>query len=156
MAAGPHHEHASTIEHLHALVRQELALLGQVDALSQRQGTLVQHDDPSALLGVLHERQGLIEQTVSIAHEVARLHESCRASAGASGERWRAVQRDMISVAELADRITQRDRSDAERMARKRDECAGGMTQIDKGRGASAAYGESRLPTRPQFQDRHG
>lgn len=144
------------LERLELLVREELAILGQVDALSQRQGSLVELEDASPLVALLEERQGLLERVATIAGEVASLREECASARGMPAERWGTVQRDFTAVADLAERISERDRTDAAAMERARAGVVTEIAQIEKGRGASSAYGARRAETEPKYQDRQG
>lgn len=146
----------STLDRLELLVREELSVLGQVDALSQRQSSLVELDDASTLVALLDERQGLIERAASLASEVSQLRDACAGSRNVPATRWSTVEKSFAAVADLAERIATRDRADAQAMARTRDELAAEMGQLDKGRGASAAYGNTRAARGPKYQDRQG
>lgn len=144
------------MERLETLVQQEMALLGQVDALSQRQSTLMALEDPAPLVSLLDERQGLIERVAVIASEVATLREQCASVRAIPMTRWSAVQRTFKAVADLAEQIASRDREDAATMAKLRDGVVAERLQLDKGRGAATAYGTPRAGGASNFQDRHG
>jgi len=155
--AGTTNDNASTkLERLESLVRRELAILGQVDALSQRQGSLVELEDSNPLFVLLAERQGLLEQVGDIAGEIAALREECSTTPGISAARWGAVQRDCEAVADLAERISIRDRSDIATMEQIREGVVADVAALGKGRGATAAYGTKRTESEPKYQDRHG
>lgn len=144
------------LDRLESLVREELAILGQVDALSQRQGSLVMLDDAGPLLALLEERQGLIERAAVLAGEVGTLRERCLSESSLPASRWKAVQRECNAVADLAERISQRDREDAGHLSRLRDVAATEMSQLGKGKDATAAYVPRGSGTEPKYQDRHG
>lgn len=144
------------LDRLESLVREELEILGQVDALSQRQGSLVTLDDAGPLLALLDERQVLIERATAIAGEVATLRDEVASASGIPASRWKAVQRECNAVADLAERISRRDRDDASAMSRRRDMAATEMSQLGKGKDAAAAYGPRPTGQEPKYQDRHG
>lgn len=142
-------------ERLRALVREEISLLGQVDALSQRQAALIGQDDAEPLLALLAERQGIMERVAALAEEAATAREACEGGRRIPAAEWREIERSMAAVAELAERIATRDRADVGTLTLARDGIATEMTQVDKGRGAAAAY--ARPAARgPKYQDRQG
>jgi hypothetical protein len=135
------------------LLQRQQELFSQLDAMSQRQSALIEAQDTDQLLSVLAERQAVIER---IAETSARL-EPYRASWDAVmrglDEPGRARVRRRIDVlSDLAERVAKRDEADRAMLEERRDAVAGEITQINRGRGAVAAYGGK--PQGPRMQDR--
>jgi hypothetical protein len=138
-----------------SLLIEQHELFDRLDALSQRQASLIRADETDRLLRLLSERQGVIDQ---IAGTNAQL-EPYRG-------RWEAfldelpvpnrerVRKRLDAVAHLAGVIAQRDESDRLELERRRDAMAVELAKISNGRGAMAAYGGTRGHASPQFQDR--
>jgi uncharacterized protein YhaN len=143
---------AACVESL--LIKQH-ELFDRLDALSQRQATLIRADETDRLLHLLGERQEVIDQ---IAKTNAGL-EPYKA-------RWEAfmqelplpnrerVRKRLDAVAHLADVIAQRDETDRRELQQRRDAMAGELSKISNARGAMAAYGNGGVMTAPKYQDR--
>lgn len=130
-------------------------LFDRLDALSQRQATLIRADETDRLLHLLGERQQVIDQ---IASTNAKL-EPYRGRWEAFMDELPAISRERVrkrldAVAKLADQIAQRDESDRKELQLRRDAIAGELTKVDNGRGAMAAYRARPMTVAPKFQDR--
>lgn len=126
------------------------ALLERIDELSRRQGALIDEADAAPLLEVLDERRALVEGVDRLAAQIERLRSACEAHASAALRD--EVRRRLDGAAALAAAITRRDEQDGARLRQRRDELAERLVEIERGRGALAAYGR-RDSEGPTFQD---
>ena len=137
------------------LLTRQHELFGQLDSLSQRQANFIQADETDRLLGLLGERQDVIEQ---IAKTNAQL-EPYRARWDAFLKELPEANRDRVktrldAVAHLAGVIAQRDETDRRELQHRRDAMAVELARVAQGRGAVAAYGSGVGADEPRFQDR--
>jgi hypothetical protein len=135
------------------LLERQHALFRQLDGMSQRQSILISDGQTEALLEVLAARQRVID---GIAETNAFL-EPYR-------PRWDVVMNGLDSalrarlrarieaMAALADTVAKRDEADRLELERRRNDLAVELTQVNRGRGAAAAYAPSSPPT-PNFRD---
>ncbi len=138
------------------LLKQQIELCMELTRLAQAQRDCIGRNDPDALLGVLGERQGLIEKLRSTAEEARPLREKWSGGPDVSDETLISrVRRSIAELTELMRSIAERDAEDRKRMERSRDELAGRLAGVAKSRGAINAYGGSR-ERGPRFQDREG
>ncbi|MBM4108064.1 MAG: flagellar protein FlgN [Phycisphaerae bacterium] len=138
---------------LEASLSEQLGLLGQLDALGQRQSRLIDEDDPDRLLEVLAERQAVIDRMEGCARRLVPLQQRWDVTAGTTdaGSRDRIRQR-LESIAGLIDAIDRRDAHDRERLEDRRREIARELGELDRSRRATGAY--TPPPTeRPRFRD---
>jgi hypothetical protein len=152
---------AATIAECHArlvaLLDAQVALLGQLDALSQRQTALVDAPDVEPLLGVLGERDEVIDALTVAEREVRSLRGPWEAAHGSLSEQQRAeVPRRLEAVASLASQITARDSADQARLHARLSGVASEIAGVASSRRAVSAYGGAGSPQGPKFQDRQG
>lgn len=145
VAVGPRVEELLTLQ-------QEF--FGQLDALGERQTSLVEEERTGELLELLGQRQRLIDGIA----EIGTMLEPFRARWGEVMDGLPDEMRDRVRqrvdlLATLAARIAQRDEVDRQNLERRREQIARELSQMSRGRGALAAYGLGpRVPAR--FQDR--
>ncbi len=147
------HGHTEARE-VEILLQRQQELFSELDAMSARQSELIEAQDTDRLLTVLAERQSVIDR---IADTSVRL-EPYRASwdaviAGLDESGKERVRRRIDLLAELAERVARRDEADRRLLEERRDAVAGEMVQINRGRGAMAAYGTGPQ-TGARMQDR--
>lgn len=140
-------------EQLEATLSEQLGLLGQLDALGQRQSRLIDEDDPDRLLEVLAERQAVIDRMEGCARRLEPLQKRWDGVA-----RWvDPTARDRIrqrleSIAGLIESIDRRDAHDRERLEERRRQIAAELAELERSRRATGAY----LPppeAGPRFKD---
>jgi len=135
------------------LLQRQIALCRSLAALADRQRDCIDKEQPETLLGVLGERQSLIDQIRGIAEEAAPLRKRWADGAGPDGTHAQSVHERIGELTELMLSISERDAEDRRRLGRSRDELAGRLAGVARSRGAIAAYG--RAPEGgPRFQDR--
>lgn len=143
------------------LLSRQVELCQQLAKLSERQRDFIDGSDPDALLGVLSERQGVIDRLRSASEEAAPLRErwSSRAAAGVEREGGAALLASVRSrineLTGLMREIASRDAEDRLRLDKARDALAGRLAGVARSRGAIAAYGGPKGAA-PRFQDREG
>jgi hypothetical protein len=140
---------------LRLLLDEHEVLFTRLDALSKRQGSLVEAESTDDLLKVLTERQTVIETIESVARELQPFRDqwdSVLARANTEQRDRFSVQIDRLS--DLAAQVAARDDADRQLMERRRDALAGELAGTGKARGAVAAYGSPPPQRVAKFQDR--
>ncbi len=151
-AAGDH----AWIARFERLLTQQIELCNELTRLAQSQRDCIGRNDPDALLGVLGQRQGLIDRLRSTAEEARPLREKWSAGPGLADESVIArVRGTIVELTGLMRSIAERDAEDRRRMESSRDDLAGRLAGVAKSRGAISAYGGSARGG-PRFQDREG
>lgn len=136
------------------LLRDQIDLLGRLDAVSHRQRALINGEDADALLNLLDERQGIVERLEQLHQESQPFRDRMTGDQPAIAERdRRAIEEQTAAVSALARAIMQRDEQDQQRLAQRRTQIAAELAAVAGARRATAAYGGPR-PERPTFQDR--
>lgn len=145
---------ASTLaEQLEATLSEQLGLLGQLDALGQRQSRLIDEDDPDRLLEVLAERQAVIDRMEGCARRLEPLQKRWDGSARWADPAARdRIRRRLESIAGLIEAIDRRDAHDRERLEARRRQIAAELSELERSRRAAGAY---QPPNRPgaRFKD---
>jgi len=138
------------------LLERHRGLLGQIDALSHRQRSLIDADDAEGLLQVLRDRQSLIDALLGEQTMVDRMREDWRRVESSLPEECVETVRERLeSIASLHDAISQRDEQDQASLRRRRDQVASELADLGVSRRALGAYGGPPAPA-PKFQDREG
>lgn len=139
------------------ILDRQLALYQRLDALSLEQGEHIRAARTDSLLGVLGQRQTLIDELGALNEEVAPFVRQWDRIAGTLPERHRAALRERFaSVAALVDQIAARDEADRRTLEGKRAEVEGLLREVPQARGAIAAYGRGAGLGAAVFQDRRG
>jgi len=152
---------AGWIARFDRLLGRQVELCQELARLSERQRDFIDGSDPDALLGVLSERQGVIDRLRSASEEAAPLRErwSNGTAAGVEREGGAAllarVRSRINELTNLMREIASRDAEDRLRLDKARDALAGRLAGVARSRGAIAAYGGPRGAA-PRFQDREG
>lgn len=130
------------------------SLYAELDAMGDRQRTLVDAEDPAPLLALLGERQRVVDELRAADDRFrplgARLE---RERAGLSPEERERVDACLEGIAAIAARVRDRDEETQGQLAQRRDSIAAELSGLSKSRTARAAYGGPGVPT-PRFQDR--
>ncbi len=140
------------VKRLLALLHTQQERLGQLDALSQRQGSLIEGDDHEGLLALVGERQRLVDACTSAAREVESLlppaREACTPQDKAE------IDRRLDSVARLASGVNARDLADRVKLERRRDALAQELAASTLRETAANAYAPPPPAAAPRYQDR--
>lgn len=141
---------------LERIIEEQRGLYERLDGLSARQSSLIREDDTDALLGVLGERQAIIDRLGALTEEFAPFRAQWRELMGQLDERSRdAFNRQIDELAARINAIAQRDERDREALDERRGRVTGELQGLSKGRGAVAAYGRPGA-SQPRYQDREG
>lgn len=139
---------------LEALLAEQRELLGRLEALSLRQGDLIEGDDDEALLELLGERQRVVERLAASRHELTAGRASWDGVLGQFPEDQRhEIRRRLEHIAGLARSVAARDEADQRRLQGRRDRLAEELAELGRSRGALAAYGGPPAARGPGFQD---
>jgi hypothetical protein len=137
-----------------SLLNSQRALLGELDALSQRQSTLIDGEDMEPLLAVLDERQRVIDQVLPMSRLLDQLRWRWRTIRGALPEtRRELVHRAEDAVLELFTQVARRDERDQARLKGRLETAGAQLAGLASSRRAAGAYAKSPSVS-ARFQDR--
>ena len=139
-----------------AVLGAQRGMLGELDALSQRQSTLVDSPEIEPLLAVLDERRQVIERIVQTSRLVDQLRERWEIVQTALPQGRRTeVERAHESLKELAAQVSRRDLRDHARLKKRMDAVSDELAGVATSRRAASAYGPTGIAG-PRFQDQQG
>lgn len=156
MTADPHADPSRLAARLDTILTEHESLYERLDALSERQSGLIDEDKTDELLGVLAERQRVVDRLLTIGEDLkpfqARWDDLL---ARLDGERRESLRAKVHGIQEAARRVNERDDRDRARLAAQRKSLADEIAGVGRSRGALNAYGGRAAPT-PRYQDRQG
>jgi hypothetical protein len=156
--AGAHSEKQCSgcaAEYLSLLALQR-ALLGELDALSQRQSLLIEEPVLDPLLAVLEERQQVVDRITQSHRTSEQLRAQWDSMQSHLPEAHRQqVQREIDAVASLAEQVRARDERDHARLKQRLEGVTAELAGLATTRKAANAYAPAPAST-PRFQDRRG
>ena len=136
------------------LLQRQHELFSQLDTMSERQSSMVEAQDTDQLLTLLAERQGLIDRIAETSAHLEPYRASWDTLLARVDELGRVrIRKRLDALSEIAERIARRDEADRQLLEERRDAVAGEMMQINRGRGAMAAY-QTGPGASPRMQDR--
>lgn len=141
------------------LLDDAIALYERLDELGRRQADLIESGDHDALLGVLGERQGLVDRITAHAADLDPFTSHWSTLEPSLSEQHRRGLRPRLErLGELMRKIVERDEADHHRLAAMRDAAAKDLATIDRSQRATTAYSNqpSSKTATPRFQDRTG
>lgn len=154
-------EVSSWLPMLGRLLDEQCELCAGLEALSARQSQAVRDGDTDALLGVLGQRQPLVDRVSQINATL----EPFRAQRETLLGRLSPVHRDGVvqkvgKIAALVESVRARDDADRAALERQRTQVADELAGLTRGRGAAAAYAGYQTAMggghAARFQDRKG
>jgi hypothetical protein len=157
----PHHPHTtegctSCVNEYITVLGQQRALLGELDALSQRQSLLIDEPVLDALLAVLEERQQVIDRIMATARTIEQLRaEWERVRERVPADHGANVDRELDAVMALAGEVQRRDERDHARLKARLDGVAAELAGLTTSKKAAAAYGQGPAAG-ARFQDHQG
>jgi hypothetical protein len=139
------------------LLTKQIELCRRLSSLAERQRSCIEDENPDALLGVLAERQAVINELREAAEEAAPLREKwSKTRFDEQAAKIEGVRACINELTGLMREIAERDAEDRQRLDRARNALAGRLAGVAKSRGAIAAYGQNGRSRGPRFQDREG
>lgn len=141
------------------LLDDAIALYERLDELARRQADLIESGDHDALLGVLGERQGLVDRITAHAGDLDPFTSQWSTLEPTLPQQHRETLRPRLErLGELMRKIVERDEADHHRLAAMRDAAAKDLASIDRSQRATTAYSNqpSSKTATPRFQDRTG
>ncbi len=143
---------------LDRVLERQQALLCELDTLSQRQAELIDADDVDRLLGLLGQRQGVVDELAGLNERLGAFRSAWESLMAALPAARRAAYEKRVAVlARTAADIESRDEAARVELKRRRDALADRLAGASRNRAAVAAYGTPVVRTRPaQFEDRRG
>jgi hypothetical protein len=160
-AVQAHHPHTtegctSCVNEYISVLGQQRALLGELDALSQRQSMLIEEPVLDPLLAVLDERQQVVDRITATSRTVEQLRaEWERVRDHVPGEHTANVQRELDAVMALVGEVQRRDERDHARLKARLDGVTAELAGLTATKRAGVAYG-AVAPGGARFQDRQG
>lgn len=126
-----------------------------LEAMSRRQAELIAAGDTDGLLGVLGERQGVVDEVSRLSGDLEPLRAVWEAGSGTLDGAVRGKIAGLVAeIGVLMEKIGARDDADRQSLEEKRAGVAKELGEISRGRGALAAYAAARPG--PTLEDRRG
>ncbi|MEM1166922.1 MAG: flagellar export chaperone FlgN [Planctomycetota bacterium] len=160
MTVGSHQNEAalggpSLTARLGRVLDQQTELYQRLDALAQQQSSHIDQGEAEQLIGVLAQRQIVIDEIARLNEELRPVQERWSATADEVSEDERQqIRRRTEALSELIHSIGRRDEADRARLERHRDAVRGEIRKSNQAKSAAAAYGGPRGPVSPRYQDR--
>lgn len=136
--------------HMRRVLVERVALLGELDAASERQAEIIASRDGQAILALLEVRQRIVDRFVAGQAELLALTETFESQVSvldpAEAEALRAMLR---TLSEGLLRVTTRDEAAQGALRQARDETRGDLMTTNLAGGARAAYRSSWTASRP-------
>lgn len=152
----PHNDPTRLASRLSSLLGEHERLYVALNDLSERQSALIDQDETDILLGVLAERQRIVDRLLAAGEELRPLQGQWDAILSGADHDTRENLRGKVTVIQdLAARVNDRDERDRARLAAKRKSLSEEIAGVNKSRGAINAYG-SPGGAGPRYQDRQG
>ncbi|MGP1310931.1 MAG: flagellar export chaperone FlgN [Phycisphaerales bacterium] len=152
----PHADPARLAARLESILTEHETLYGRLDELSAQQSTLIDEENTDRLLGVLAERQRVVDRLLVVGEELkpfqARWDDLLDQ---VDGERRETLRSKVASIQDAAKRVNDRDERDRARLAAQRKSLADEIAGVSRSRGALNAYG-GKGASGPRYQDRQG
>ncbi len=152
----PHTDPSRIAARLTTVLEEHEALYKRLTALSEKQSGLIDEDKTDELLGVLAERQRVVDRLLSVGEELkpfqARWDDLL---AQLDTDRREVLRTKVQAIQQAAKLVNERDDHDRARLAAQRKQLAEEIAGVGKKRGAVNAYGGKQGPT-PRYQDRQG
>jgi hypothetical protein len=137
------------------LLERQQELLGRLDEMSRRQMGLIEAEQAERLLGLIGERQHVIDQIQKSSEHLAPLRALWSAGGSLLPQAEQdAVRRRLDAVSMLIDQINTRDEEARRQLSARRDRIASELMNLGRGRGAFAAYSGAGAARGASFQDR--
>lgn len=145
----------SLTSRLGRVLDQQTELYQRLDALAQQQSTHIENGEAEQLIGVLAQRQIVIDEIARLNEELRPVQESWSASSANLSESDREqIRRRTEALGELIHSIGKRDEADRARLERHRDAVRGELRNSNQAKSAAAAYMGPQGPAVPRYQDR--
>jgi hypothetical protein len=140
--AGTHIHPAVWGARLARILESQRDLCTGLEAMSRRQAELIAAGDTDGLLGVLGERQGLVDEVAKLSEELEPLRAVWDRSASLLAPEIRGRVAGLVEeIGGLMEKINARDEADRVSLEQRRAVVAKELGEISRGRGALAAYG---------------
>jgi hypothetical protein len=134
-----------------ALLAEQRDLYADLDGLAQRQRALIAGDDPEDLLGVLSQRQTIVDRLGMLAKHLRPYQRTWReVRSRLSDEEGARADRLVLEVNRLLAGILDKDEADARLLAARREATAQAMGELKRSRAAGAAYAAAAAPDNDQ------
>ena len=163
MAASKSQEHpgidfsdADWPQHLVALLESQQSLVRKLATLAERQRELIEERRTDALLGLLQQRQRLVDEFVASQQRFHQLSEGINERIDELEDGQRQHIRELVNtISAHLDTVMQRDQSDQDLLRGTRDEARQQIGSLDRGTQARSAYRQGS-PSGNRFADRQG
>jgi len=137
-----------------ALLKEQRTLFCRLRALTQRQRSLITQDDSDALLGVLSQRQQLVDGLIGISDRLAPYRSDWSTLYAELEEPVRQEVAGLLEETNAAlHGILQSDRQDTAMLTARKQQIADSAATLDHGSRAGAAYGETARASAPCLTD---
>jgi hypothetical protein len=146
---------ADWLEELTTLLESQHTIVDELAQLADRQAELIQNQQTDALLGLLADRQNLIERFTGTQADLSRMAGEIEARIGeVSIEQRTAIQRKISTIGDRLAQVMQRDERDQQTLEAARERTREELTNLDSASRARHAY--MKRPGGNRYADRQG
>ena len=137
-------------------LRDQRSLLEKLLHLAESQGRLIESAEHDSLLALVHERQAIVEQLISIRSSLADNAESLRnQDVPPSDQERESLQRQIDETRELSEKVLAIDNQDVGRLMDNRDDCQEKLSGMAHAMNARRGYRQG-VQSSPRFADAKG
>lgn len=152
----PHADPTRLASRLESILSEHESLYERLDALSERQSTLIDQEKTDELLGVLAERQRVVDRLLAVGEDLKPFQPRWdELMTRIDSDRREVLRARVESIQHAAQRVSERDDHDRARLAAQRKSLSEEIAGVNKSRVGLNAYGNRQAPT-PRYQDRQG
>lgn len=151
--SGTHEEPGVWLPRLQRLLSDQLALTARIDEIDARKTGALADEDMQAYLGLLNERQPVIDRLTELNEDLKPFAERFTLlAASLKQEQRQAIFAQAGRLDAALSQIARRDSAEADELAARRDRIARDLAGMNTGSAALGAYGR-REPLPPQSHD---
>jgi hypothetical protein len=151
----PEPEPNATTDRLVQMLERQHQLVAQLDDIAEGQMALIDAGDSDALLGLLGDRQKVMDELAAGQERLTALARTLRARADVGAEERQRVNRLLDDIGDRLSRIVTRDEQDRQRLRTNRDRTTEAVSGLSTARQAQHAYVRAGI-NRNRFADRRG
>lgn len=141
---------------LERMIDRQIELYEQLlDLTSEQDGLIAKDDGGEALIELLRERQGFVDEVASLNEEIEPFVERwdlLSAALESDARAWLTGKLDTLMT--LIDRMVSRDEEGKKAIASKRDALAEQLGDVSRNKAAVGAYARTGATNPPRYQDR--
>jgi hypothetical protein len=145
-----------TIDTLLELLSRQKSIVARLGAMGENQSSLIQHGRGDALLGLLQQRQELIDQFAAAQRQFHQCQEHLSDSLDRADDPTRSRIRSLVAeISSGIEAVMARDATDQQSLQERRSRVSQELNRVDAAQGARNAYRKSAIVSN-RFADTQG